>query len=106
MDVFVKHPAVTLANVDQIVGMIPSWLSELDPRSASEQLDSWYQHGGGWSPFKGHKLNDDNSLSYPGDPDLPVLVEMTLRDETICIYPHAWVAIIQKDRSFEVCRMD
>lgn len=96
------HPFVTMDHI----GAIPYWLDEHDLRPASEQLHSAYGHGGGWSPFNGFRLADDNSLTYPGDPALRPIAEMHLRDELVLMYEHSWVAIIQPDRSFEVCRMD
>lgn len=104
MTVAVKalHPRVTADHV----GMIPNWLFENNPQSASVQLHNAYGHGGGWRPFIGFQLEDDNSLTFPGDPALKPIAEMHLRDELIFIYEYAWVAIIQPDRSYEVCRMD
>lgn len=87
-------------------GAIPLFLSTLNPKSAKEQLHDSYPHGGGWQPFDGFTLQDDNSLKYPGDPKLLPRVEMTLRDEKIFIYDFAWVCVVQPDRSYEVCRMD
>jgi hypothetical protein len=98
----ILRPGVTEGHV----GMIPCWLDEADPRPAAEQLDARYGHGGGWRPFKGFRLLDDDSLRYPGDPPLRPIAELRLREELVLIYPHAWVAIIQSDRTFEVCRMD
>jgi hypothetical protein len=81
-------------------------LWEDDPRSAKEQLNTGYAHGGGWQAFNGFKLNADDSLSYPGDPPQIPIIEFKLRNERVVLYDHAWVAVIQPDRSFEVCRMD
>lgn len=88
------------------VGIIPDMLSERDPRPAREQLHDGYLHGGGWDPFKGFTLQPDDSIKYPGDPAHKPLAEMRLREERVLVYPHAWVAIIQPDRSFEISRMD
>jgi hypothetical protein len=96
------HPRVTMDHI----GMIPAWLSENNPAKAAQQLHAAYGHGGGWQPFNGFTLTANNSLTYPGDPALKPIAEMRLRDELILMYEHAWVAIIQPDRSFEVCRMD
>lgn len=96
------HPRMTYDHL----GLLPAMLSTHDPRPAREQLHSGYAHGGGWSPFHGSTLTEDNSLAYPGDPALPARASAKLRDETIVFYDHAWVAVIQPDRSFEVCRMD
>lgn len=96
------HPRMTLDHL----GLIPDMLDDNNPTSAKAQLHSGYLHGGGWRPFKGFKLLDDNSLKYPGDPIYPVRATAKLRNETIAFYDHSWVAVIQPDRSFEVCRMD
>jgi hypothetical protein len=88
------------------LGLLPSMLDDEDPAPAREQLDRSYQHGGGWRPFPGHVLKKDLSLVYPGDPPAHALAMTRLRDETIVLFEHEWVAIIQKDHSYEVCRMD
>lgn len=98
----IMHPR---ANAEML-GFIPTFLSERDPRPAAEQFDDAYRHGGGWHPFEGFKMLPDGSLKYPGDPAYQILAQAKLRDETISIYEHAWVAIVQKDGSFQVSRMD
>lgn len=95
------HPKMTLEHL----GYIPDWLSEANPKSAREQLNDGYAFGG-WRPFRGFKLRHDNALLYPGDPPTIPLAQAKLRDELIVFYSHSWVAVIQPDRSFEVCRMD
>lgn len=92
-------------NNPEALGYLPDFLSESDPRSASEQFHANYPFGG-WAPFQGFKMNKDGSISYPGDPTLHPFAETILRDETIRVYPSAWVAVIQKDGSFEIARMD
>ena len=94
------HPKVTQDHL----GWLPSFLSEQDPASAKEQFNRNYQMG--WRPFKGFELELDNSLCYPGAPPHVPLAQYRLRDELVVFYDYAWVAIIQPDRSFEVCRMD
>jgi hypothetical protein len=96
------HPR---ANWDH-VGTIPDMLSEHNSESATVQLHAGYGHGGGWNPFIGFKLNPDDSIKYPGEPALKPIAEMKLRNERILVYEYAWVAVIQSDRSFEICRMD
>jgi hypothetical protein len=96
------HPKATR----EMLGYIPDFVSTNNDRPARAQLHEMYSHGGGWRPFNGFTLNDDLTLSYPGDDPVLPLAKMQLRDEQIVVYQHAWVAIIQPDRSFEVCRMD
>lgn len=96
------HPRATMAHL----GALPNFLHQEDPAPAAEQLDKGYAFAGGWSPQKGFKLTGGNSLLYPGDPPMRPIAEAKLRDETICVYDSSYVAVIQPDRSFEVCRMD
>lgn len=88
------------------LGFIPTFISENDPRSAREQFDANYAHGGGWYPMSKWKLNPDNSLKYPEDPPLEPWAMMQLRHESIFMYASGFVAIVQPDRSFEVARLD
>jgi hypothetical protein len=92
-----KHPQAT----PEMLGFIPSMLSEHDPRPARAQFDSAY----GWEPFRGFTMTA-TGLRYPGDPEMPLLAETKLRDETIRFYECAWVAIVQPDGRYEIARMD
>lgn len=96
------HPRMT----EDALGFLPDFLSERDPRSAREQIDTNYRHGGGWSPMPKWQLRPDNSIRYPGDEILQPLASAKLRDEEIFFYNHAWVCIKQPDGSFEVARCD
>lgn len=97
------HPDVTI----EVLGFLPEMLHELDPRSASRQFNERYAHGGGWRPQAGFKLNAKSlELQYPGDPPFRPIAKTKLRDETIILYDHEIVAIVQADGSFEACRMD
>lgn len=96
-----------------LLGFIPDFLSESDPRPAAEQFDERYAHGGGWRPMEGwlHVITrplDQKilSISYPGDPVLSPVASLQLRDETIWVYQNAWVAIEQPDGAVEISRMD
>jgi len=86
------------------LGLIPFFLMVDDPRSAREQFDARYVSG--WNPTTGFKLSRDHSIRYPGDPPLRPLAMCKLRDETIFFYRHAWVLVLQKDGTYEACRMD
>lgn len=101
MDWHQLHPKAT----PEMLGFIPSFLDENDPRPAAEQFDSNYISG--WRPFQGFKLNMATlELEYPNDPPTVPLAYAEFRNELIVVYQHAWVAIIQWDKSFEVSRMD
>lgn len=96
------HPAMTV----DVLGYIPDWLDDRNPSPAKAQLHANYLHGGGWHPFNGFTLTNNNILLASGDPPLHPLAQCYLRNELIVVYAHSWVAIIQPDHSFEVCRMD
>jgi len=96
------HPKATFGHL----GFLPSFLNKDSPASAAKQLNDGYAQYGGWRPQKGFKLTASNSLVYPGDPPNRPVAEAKLRDETILFYADAYVAVVQPDRSFEVCRMD
>jgi hypothetical protein len=89
-----------------LLGYLPSFLSEVDPRKVAEQFNENYAHGGGWDPFQGFTLGTDFSLKYPGDPAMKPVAMLAFREEKVFVYESAWVAIVQPDGTFEVCRMD
>ena len=97
------------------VGYLPHFFNESDPRPAKAQAHDNYAHGGGWNPFNGfelskeiaeNELTETYSIKYPGDPAYHELARGKLRNELIVVFPHAWVAIIQPDETFEISRMD
>jgi hypothetical protein len=104
-----KHPRVVAlhpACTPDHVGFIPTFLDEDDPRPAAEQFQERYIYGG-WRNQSGFKQGNQRfTLAYPGDPPLKPIAAMMLRDEMIMIYDAGYVAIWQKDGTFEACRMD
>jgi hypothetical protein len=100
MNWIAKHPR---AHPDML-GYVPLFILDEDPRPAADQIDDRYV--GGWRPFKGFAMAEDGSLLYPGDPPTLLLFEAKLRDEVIRFYQHAWLAIIQPDGSYEISRID
>jgi hypothetical protein len=96
----------------EYLGLIPQMFNDDDPRPVKEQIEENYKHGGGWRPLKGFVFDPvTKTITYPGDEDGPDEVYRPLgytqvRDESIYVYDLAWVAIVQKDGSFEVSRMD
>ncbi len=99
-----KHPRATMDHL----GYIPSFIDTNNPAPAAKQIDDAYISG--WSPFgKGRwtMAPDFSSIRYPGDPAMPIIAEAQLRDETLRLYDGGpWLAIFQKDGSYEIARMD
>lgn len=86
-------------------GLIPSFLNEEDKRPVKEQFAEHYISG--WKHFDGFKFDEKNqTLSYHGDPPMKAIGIIWFHDETIILFPHAWVLILQKNGKWEVCRMD
>ena len=95
-------------NAIELLGFIPSFLHEDDTRPAAEQIAENYSHGGGWRPMAGWTLDlsDGGAIAYADDPPLRPIAHAKLRDEMIIVYPHGWVAIVQRNGAFEISRMD
>lgn len=99
------HPQVSWATL----GFMPDMFSDDDPRPAREQVNNNYRHGGGWFPVNQDKYRfdlDTLTYTYPGDPPQTAIARTRLRDETILIFDYGMVAIVQKDGSYEIARMD
>jgi hypothetical protein len=104
---------IMLQNVDpEMLGFLPHFLNPDDPRSATEQLDANYQHGGGWHPLKGWKFDrETHAIQYCDDevrcdePYLPVAMSV-LHGDVVYFYPDAWVAVLKASGAVEVARMD
>lgn len=88
-----------------MLGFIPQWLDEADPRDAKTQLDEGYGYGGMWRNDK-MTIDKDDRLIYPGDPPQEPLAETRLHGQRIILYPCSFVAVIEPDGSFLVQRMD
>lgn len=94
------------ANLPEGVGFIPTFLDLDDPRPASEQFNERYVYGG-WRHQEGFECAHERfCLDYPGDTTLRPIAAIPFRDEMVMIYRYGYVAIWQKDGSFEACRMD
>lgn len=100
---------IVFTNMRQ-AGLLPLFLCEHDPRSAIEQLDANYVHGGGWRDFHGFTLRiDANGLArieYPEDPPRYEVSRAKLRNEYIILFESDWVAVLQQDGSYRIARMD
>lgn len=110
------HPQAT----PDMLGLIPAFFVDTDPRPAVDQINERYAHGGGWFDLKvgekGFTHDEQGSLLFPEDPPLPALAEAWLHKthvpgsnpppERIVIHVHGFVAIHQPDGSFRVGRLD
>lgn len=96
-----KHPRVQM----EMLGYIPQFLDESDPRPAKEQIEENYAHGGGWRPIKGFSANE-NSIQYDDYRPRVLIAETKLRKEVIRIYEGALVGIFQPDGEFEIACLD
>lgn len=93
-------------------GIVPQFLSELDPRPAVEQIDTAYAHGGGWRDFEGFIAHIDwkkpgkSFLSYSGDPPMRAKAFGCLRDELVILFDSDWCAVAHPDRITRIARLD
>ena len=96
--------------IDGMLGYIPDHIVRVDdPRPIKDQVASNYAHGGGYSPWgKGEFKLDLKTkvLKYPGDPPFKPIAELQVRDELFIMYRSAISAIVQKNGSFDIIRMD
>ena len=92
------------------VGWLPIIFQEGDPRTAQEQADDRYSHGGGWMPFEGFKLGNSGSslnLVYEGDRPMNELARANFRDQTLVLFEGSWIGLIEADGTLaSVSRMD
>lgn len=76
----------------EVLGFIPQFLSDFDPRPAAEQFDEAYAHGGGWHSFGKGKwklsladsamsgLYGASTLRYPGDSAFRIIAHTILHE--------------------------
>lgn len=104
------HPSWQLLHKNatpEHLGFLPQFLNENDPDDAQTQLNKNYAYGGGFNEFEGFKVSDDlMTIRYPGDPPYHALAMTKLRDETIVMFPHAWVLVHKADGTNAIARMD
>ena len=95
------------------LGFLPDILTDADKRPVREQLEDRYAHGGGWRPIKGFRLRKGSqdilaspTLRFPGDPPLHAIAMAKINEETVILYAHSFLAVVAKDGSWEVTRVD
>lgn len=93
------------------LGLLPGFIRENDPRDAVTQLHEAYAHAGGWRDFSGFTLSRDKTwdkfdLLYPGDPPMRARAATVHGSELVILFQHDWVAVIQRNGTYRVSRMD
>ena len=90
------------------LGFLPDILLESDKRPVKEQLEERYAHGGGYRPLTGLRFDPKTMvMRFPGDPPYKPAACAQFGTETVIFYPQAsLLAIVQKDGTFEVTRVD
>jgi hypothetical protein len=87
-----------------LLGDVPAWLDENDPRGAQAQINEKYVFGG-WRPLAA-TLGLGNALCYPGDPPQLPFAEIVFRNERIFAYPSEFWGIKSADGSVTFARLD
>ena len=90
-----------------MLGMIPNMFDVNDPRDVQDQIRDNYI--GGWNPMFGITIEPSDkmfALKYPDDPDLYPIGFTVVRNQTVLVYPFAWVAIVTEGKDTEVARLD
>jgi hypothetical protein len=89
------------------LGFLPDILRANDKRPVKDQLEDRYAHGGGWRPIKGFTMDKNRVLRFPEDPPFYPAAIIVIGGETVIFYPNcSLLAVIAKDGSFEVTRVD
>ena len=90
------------------LGLIPSMINMFSEDDVATQLDNNYQHGGGFRNQEGftYSHDDNDSMSYSDDPPMYPIAKFVAGSETVFVYPHAYVAVIQEDETHVISRMD
>lgn len=97
------HPDMT----PEHLGFLPFIIDASDPRPVEAQVEERYQHGGGWRPNCKWAMDPNTkAITFLGDKPLQPLARIQVNGETVYVYDHAYVAIVQPDGSYEVGRMD
>ena len=108
---------ITFTNSEQC-GFLPHFFREEDPRSAEEQLDESYAHGGGYHPLDNFtvfvKEGEPARLVWadpaPDEEDrteehYEEVARAQMRDQTLILFELSFLAIIGPN-GVNVCRVD
>ena len=94
------------------VGFLPEIFLEHDPRTAQEQANERYAHGGGWMSFEGFHLTNDTvngtlGLKYPRDPVMRELSRTIFHNQYLVLFEGSWLGVIESNGTLsDVARID
>lgn len=102
----IQFERLRASSIDWVGPYLPHWFNPNVEETAQQAIHRHYGHGGGWQPFHGFVMGPGNALAYPGDPKLYPVARATFRGQEIYVYEHSWIAVVNPDGSYEVCRVD
>jgi len=94
-------------NLLEACGFIPEWVmydKDHDDLNMKDMLETHYPYG--MFEIDNSIIDSDGTYHYPEDPDMYPLIKMERGEETLYQYKYGLVAIVQKDGSLFVTRMD
>lgn len=86
-------------------GVLLEWVDDSDRRPAREQYDHHYNYGP-LHESTGGSITEEGIFMYPQDPPQYPMVKGRMRHETIYIYQHAFVAIVNDNGNIFRTRID
>lgn len=101
-----EHYGVSRKEIEAICGIIPFWVKNVTYLGLPLYVALNKQYQFGLYNLQGGEVSPDGIFSYPEDPDLYPYCKIIRDDETFYQYPMAICAIVQKDGSTFITRMD
>ena len=91
-----KHPNMKPGHLDNYIGFIPNFIDEeLEyEEMISEALK---RYGFGMAEMKGHTIDENLTMKYPGDPDLDPIAVIITCDAQVVIYQYGITSFIRKE---------
>lgn len=97
---------ISECKISQSLGILPHYVMNEDYFHKDLKAALKEQYKFGMFELTGGKIDDKGIFEYPGDPELFPLIKIVRGDEIYYQYEHAIVAIVQKDGSTFITRLD
>jgi hypothetical protein len=96
-----KHLNMSRETLENSLGFIPNFIDEtLNYNSmVREALE---RYGFGMSEMKGHTIDENLTMKYPGDPDLDPIAVIVTCDAQVVIYKYGITSFIKKENGKSV----